>query len=111
MDKFLIMKYFEFSMIDNDSAMDQVHELQVLISKLTNLKVEVPEALQVGGIIEKLPPSWNDYRKKLLHTTKEFYLEYIKKHLRIEEKTRIHVKNFTTESIKKMNYIEGNQNV
>ena len=27
-DKFLIMKYFEFSMIDNVSVMDQVHELQ-----------------------------------------------------------------------------------
>jgi hypothetical protein len=37
--------------------------------------VEVPEALQVGGIIVKLPPSWNEYRKKLLHTTKEFSLE------------------------------------
>jgi len=32
-------------MIDNVSSMDQVHELQVLISKLMNLKVEVPEAL------------------------------------------------------------------
>ena len=67
-DKFLIMKYFEFSMIDNVSAMDQAHELQVLISKLMDLKVKVPEALQVVRIIEKLPTNWNDYRKKLLHT-------------------------------------------
>ena len=68
-DKFLIMKYFEFSMVDSVSVMDQVHELQVLVSKLKDLKVEVPESLQVGGIISKLPPSWNNYRKKLLHTT------------------------------------------
>lgn len=55
-------------MIDNVSAMDQAHELQVLISKLMDLKVKVPEALQVVRIIEKLPTNWNDYRKKLLHT-------------------------------------------
>jgi hypothetical protein len=33
-DKFLIMKYFEFLMIDNVYVMDQVHKLQVLILNL-----------------------------------------------------------------------------
>ena len=33
-EKFLIMKYFEISMVDNVSVMDQVHELQILVSKL-----------------------------------------------------------------------------
>ncbi|XP_058006463.1 uncharacterized protein LOC131181623 [Hevea brasiliensis] len=75
MDKFLIMKYFEFQMVDNISVMYQVHELHVLVSKLKDLKVIVPESLQVGGIIAKLPSSWNDYRKKLLHTTEDFSLE------------------------------------
>ena len=42
-NKFLIMKYFEFSMVDNISAMDQVHELQVLVNKLRDLKVIVVE--------------------------------------------------------------------
>jgi hypothetical protein len=37
-DTYLIMKYFEFSMIDNSSITDQVHELQVLISKLKKWK-------------------------------------------------------------------------
>uniref|UniRef100_A0A2N9I2T5 Uncharacterized protein n=1 Tax=Fagus sylvatica TaxID=28930 RepID=A0A2N9I2T5_FAGSY len=37
-DKFLIMKYFEFAMVDNISVMDQVHELQVLMNKLRDLK-------------------------------------------------------------------------
>jgi hypothetical protein len=40
-DKFLIMKFFEFTMVDNISVMDQVHELQVLVNKLRDLKVEV----------------------------------------------------------------------
>ena len=76
-EKFLTMKYFEFSMVDNVYVMDQVHELQILVSKLKDVKVEVPESLQVGGIIAKLPRSWNGYVKKLLHTTETFSLEQI----------------------------------
>ncbi|KAJ9129757.1 hypothetical protein P3X46_035251, partial [Hevea brasiliensis] len=109
-DKFLIMKYFEFQMVDNISVMDQVHELHVLVSKLKDLKVIVPESLQVGGIIAKLPPSWNDYRKKLLHTTEDFSLEQIQKHLRIEEETRNRDKKFVSESTTKVNFVQGSQN-
>ena len=36
-DKFLIIKYFEFAMVDNISVMDQVHELQVVVNKLRDL--------------------------------------------------------------------------
>jgi hypothetical protein len=80
-DKFLIMKFFEFTLVDNISVMEQVHELQVLVNKLWDLKVEVSEPLQVGAIIAKLPPNWNDYRKKLTHTTEDFTIEQIQKHL------------------------------
>jgi hypothetical protein len=41
---------FEFTMDDNISVMDQVHELQVLVNKLRDLKVEVSEPLQVEAI-------------------------------------------------------------
>ena len=108
-EKFLIMKYFEFSMVDNVSVMDQVHELQILVSKLKDVKVEVPESLQVGGIIAKLPPSWNGYVKKLLHTAETFSLEQIQKHLRIEEETRLRANKFSNESTTKVNFVEGKQ--
>ena len=62
-------------MVGNVSVMDQVHELQVLVNKLRDLKVAISETMQVGAIIAKLPPSWNDYRKKLMHTTKDFTIE------------------------------------
>ncbi|PKI64622.1 hypothetical protein CRG98_015054 [Punica granatum] len=64
-DKFLMMKYFEFKMLDSVPIMDQVHELQIL-----------------------LPSSWNDYRKKLLHMAEDFTMEKILRHLCIEEETR-----------------------
>ena len=50
-DKFLALQFFEFNMVDHISVLDQVHELQILVSKLKDLKVDVGEPLQVGAII------------------------------------------------------------
>uniref|UniRef100_A0A2N9GRF5 CCHC-type domain-containing protein n=2 Tax=Fagus sylvatica TaxID=28930 RepID=A0A2N9GRF5_FAGSY len=88
-DKFIIQKYFDFKMMDNVSVLDQVHELQILVHKLNDLSIKIPELFQVGAIIAKLPPSWNNYRKKLLHMAEELTLEQIGTHLRIEEESRI----------------------
>ena len=56
-------------MVNYVSVLDQVHELQILASKLKDLKVEIPESLQVAAIIAKLPPGWNDYKNKLMHSS------------------------------------------
>ncbi|KAG8472427.1 hypothetical protein CXB51_035377 [Gossypium anomalum] len=56
-------------------------------TELRDLKVAIPELLQVGAIILKLPSSWNNYWKKLLHMAEDFTVEKILKHLRIEEET------------------------
>uniref|UniRef100_A0A2N9GVD6 CCHC-type domain-containing protein n=1 Tax=Fagus sylvatica TaxID=28930 RepID=A0A2N9GVD6_FAGSY len=88
-DKFIIQKYFDFKMMDNVSVLDQVHELQILVHKLNDLSIKIPELFQVGAIIAKLPPSWNNYRKKLLHMAEELTLEQIGTHLRIEKESRI----------------------
>uniref|UniRef100_A0A2N9IVS8 Uncharacterized protein n=1 Tax=Fagus sylvatica TaxID=28930 RepID=A0A2N9IVS8_FAGSY len=86
-DKFIIQKYFDFKMMDNVSVLDQMHELQILVHKLNDLSIKIPELFQVGAIITKLPPSWNNYRKKLLHMAEELTLEQIG--TRIEEESRI----------------------
>ncbi|PKI52899.1 hypothetical protein CRG98_026730 [Punica granatum] len=65
------------------------HILNTLSNQLLHdLKVIIPESLQVGATISKLPSPWNDYRKKLLHMEKDFTVEKILRHLRIEEETR-----------------------
>ena len=87
-DKFLVSKYFEFIMVDTKSILDQIHELQIIVAKLRELKVEISESFQVGAIIAKLPQSWNDYRKKLLHSKENITLEELQKHLVIEKETR-----------------------
>ncbi|OMO52139.1 Zinc finger, CCHC-type [Corchorus capsularis] len=49
--------------------------------------------IRVGVIVTKLPSSWNGFRKKMLHDSKDYTLEELLKHLRIEEESRGRDKN------------------
>ena len=87
-NKYLVSKYLEFHMIDDKPIMEQVHELQVLVNKLTALSIVLPELFQVGAVLAKLPPSWKDFSKKMMHRSDDFSLDDLMKHLRIEEEAR-----------------------
>ena len=63
--------------------MDQVHENQILTSKLSDLDIKVPDSLQVGVVLSKLPPFWNEYRKKMLHSTINCTFDQFQTHLQI----------------------------
>ncbi|XP_059315644.1 uncharacterized protein LOC132066334 [Lycium ferocissimum] len=91
--KFLVSKYFEFKFNDDMPILAQVHELQVIVNQLRVARIELPASFQVGAIITKLPASWKGYMKKILHDSKDFSLEEIQKHLRIEEESRERDKN------------------
>lgn len=97
-DRFLTMKFFEFQMLNNKSVVNQVDELLLLVSRLKDLSIEVSDQRQVGAVIAKLPSTWNDYRKKLLHTSENFTIDQLTKHIRIEEETRIRENKFALES-------------
>ncbi|RVW95711.1 Retrovirus-related Pol polyprotein from transposon TNT 1-94 [Vitis vinifera] len=86
--KFLISQYIDFKFFDEKPLLPQIHELQVIVNKLKVLKIELPEAFQVGAIVAKLPSSWKGYRKRILHKSEDYSLEEIQKHLRIEEELR-----------------------
>ena len=51
------------------------------------------EQFLVGVMIEKLPPSWSGYRKKIINKNEEILLDDILKHLRIGEESRSRDKN------------------
>src|SRR3954471_21878378 len=92
-------------MVDNKSIMYQIHELQVIVNKLTILKIILPEIFQVGVIISKLPSSWKGFAKKLMHKSEDFTLEENQKTLRIEEEARKRMsKNYNQEGI---NFVQG----
>ncbi|GKA18826.1 glucose-6-phosphate isomerase 1, chloroplastic [Tanacetum coccineum] len=51
-----------------------------------------------------------DSVKKLMHTSEDFTLDQIQKHLRIEEETRICEKNLNGASSSKVNYVDSRKN-
>ncbi|XP_075664674.1 uncharacterized protein LOC142634263 [Castanea sativa] len=87
-NKFIIQEYFDYKILDNISVLDQVHELQILVNKLCDLSINIPKSFQVAAIIAKLPPIWNNFRKKLLHMSEDLTLEQFG-HLQIEEESRV----------------------
>nr|KAJ0197577.1 hypothetical protein LSAT_V11C700367030 [Lactuca sativa] len=88
-NKYLVSKYLEFQMADDKSIMEQVHELQVMVNKLNALSISIPELFQVGAIIAKLPHSWKNFSKRMMHKSEDYSLEDLMKHLCIEEVTHI----------------------
>ena len=74
-NKFIIQKYFDYKILNNISVLDQVYELKILVNKLRDLSINIPKSFQVGAIIAKLLPSWNNFRKKLLHMSEDLTLE------------------------------------
>ena len=107
------MQYFEFKMVDKKPIMDQIHELQILVSKLSYLEVKIFDALQIGAILSKLPSSWNNYRKQILHCTDQLTVEQFRTHLQIESETcardaLVQVSSSTVNNVSQNN--SGNEN-
>ena len=53
----------------------------------------------MGTIIAKLPPSWNNFRKKLLHISEDLTLEQFGQHLQIEEESRVRDRTNTNSKV------------
>ncbi|GKF11029.1 hypothetical protein Tco_0048955, partial [Tanacetum coccineum] len=78
--------------------------------KGSTLRFDQPVQVMVVTIITKLPSFWHNYKKKLMHTSEDFTLNQIQKHLRIEEETRIYEKNLNGASSTKVNYVDSGKN-
>ena len=75
-------------MTDDKSVEAQSHELQKIAHEITSEGINLDDQFQVAVIIDKLPPSWKDFKNQLRHKTKEFSLESLITRLRIEEEAR-----------------------
>ena len=83
----MISQNFDFKFFGDKPILPQIYELQIIFNKLKVLKIELPEAFQVGATVAKLPPTWKSYRKRILHKNEDYSLEEIQKHIRIEEES------------------------
>ncbi|GJY33693.1 putative polyprotein, partial [Tanacetum coccineum] len=62
-------------MTDDKSVEAQSHELQKVAHEIISEGMSLDEQFQVAVIIDKLPPSWKEFKNVLRHKTKEFSLE------------------------------------
>ncbi|XP_019158388.1 PREDICTED: uncharacterized protein LOC109155106 [Ipomoea nil] len=84
-----VNKYIQFQILDGISILDQVIELNNIADSIMASGVLVDENFHVSAIISKLPPSWKDYRVKLMNE-KFLPLKMLMHRLKTEEDSRDH---------------------
>ncbi|KAL5857034.1 hypothetical protein ACOSQ3_004492 [Xanthoceras sorbifolium] len=78
----------KYQMTDDKSVEAQSHELQKIAHEIISEGMSLDEQFQIVVLIDKLPPSWKDFKSVLRYKTKEFSLENLITRLRIEEEAR-----------------------
>ncbi|GKA11980.1 hypothetical protein Tco_0691526 [Tanacetum coccineum] len=87
--KFLVSDFTNYKMADSRPVMEQYNKLLGIIGRFTQHKMNMDEAIQVSCIIDKLPPSWKDFKHTLKHKKEELTLVELGSHMRIEESLRV----------------------
>ncbi|KAK4383708.1 Retrovirus-related Pol polyprotein from transposon TNT 1-94 [Sesamum angolense] len=86
--KYIVGKWLQFQIVDGKSIMDQVHEYENIVADVLNEDMKMCEILQANVLLEKFPPSWNDYRNHLKHNKRDLTLQELISHMRTEEANR-----------------------
>ncbi|KZV56992.1 hypothetical protein F511_08150 [Dorcoceras hygrometricum] len=86
--KFLVGRFLDFKMQDSNPVISQVQELHLILHGIHAEGMTLSESFQVAAIIEKLSPTWKDFKNCLKHKRKEMNVEEIIVRLRIEEDNR-----------------------
>nr|KAJ0206517.1 hypothetical protein LSAT_V11C500250200 [Lactuca sativa] len=86
--KFLVSNFMGYKMIDSRPVMEQFHKMLRILGQFTQHNLKMDEAISVAMIIDKLPPSWKDFKHNLKHNKEELTLTQLGSHLRIEESIR-----------------------
>nr|GEV32420.1 zinc finger, CCHC-type [Tanacetum cinerariifolium] len=71
------------------NVLEQYNKLLGILERFTQHKMNMDEPIQVSCIIDKLPPSWKDFKHTLKHLKEEITLVELGNHLRIEESLRM----------------------
>ncbi|GJV82536.1 hypothetical protein Tco_1522434 [Tanacetum coccineum] len=102
--KFIVSKFNSYKMVDLRPIMDQMYELEHILSIFTQNNMNMDESIQVASIIDKLPSTWKDVKKNLKHRKDDLSLKDLGKHLLIEELYRL--ENKTNDDISKVHVME-----
>ncbi|KAL3506877.1 hypothetical protein ACH5RR_032259 [Cinchona calisaya] len=86
---FIVNKYVDFKIDDSKSIIDQINEMNDIVTQCADVGEPISEAFQVSTIIGKLPPSWKDYQKVLKHKEKPLNLDQLLQHIQIENEAEL----------------------
>ncbi|GJX04759.1 zinc finger, CCHC-type containing protein [Tanacetum coccineum] len=86
--KFLVSNFTNYKMTDLRPGLEQYNELLGILGRFTQHNMNMDESIKVSCIIDKLPPSWKDFKHTLKHLKEELTLIELGSHLRIEESLR-----------------------
>ena len=85
---YVMEQFYDYKMTDERPVVQQAHEIQSLAKKLEYFKCVLPDKFVAGGIIAKLPPSWNNFATSLKNKRQEFSVADLIGTLDVEEKAR-----------------------
>nr|GEX20616.1 zinc finger, CCHC-type [Tanacetum cinerariifolium] len=86
--KFLVSNFNNNKIVDYILVMEQYNELLRILGQYTQHGLKIDESNYVSSIIDKLPPSWKDFKHTLKHGKDDLFLVQLGSHLRIEESLR-----------------------
>ncbi|KAA0049696.1 ty1-copia retrotransposon protein [Cucumis melo var. makuwa] len=87
--KYVVGKWLQFQMTDDKPVVEQIHEYENPVANVLSEGMKMCEILQENVLLEKFPPSWNDYRSHLKHKKKDLKLQELISHMRTEEANRL----------------------
>jgi hypothetical protein len=87
--KFLVSNFTNYKMNDSRPVMEQYNETLRILGQVAQHEMKMDESISVSSIIDKLTPSWNDFKHMLKYKKEELTLAQLGSHLRIEESLRV----------------------
>nr|GEV86062.1 zinc finger, CCHC-type [Tanacetum cinerariifolium] len=91
--KFPVSNFNNYKMVDSRPVMEQYNELIRILGQYTQHGLKMDESISVSSIIDKLPPSWKDFKHTLKHGKDDLSMVQLGSHLRIEESLRVQDSN------------------
>ncbi|KAK2999128.1 hypothetical protein RJ639_022922, partial [Escallonia herrerae] len=95
-------------MVDGRSVMEQFNEIKSILDHYSQHKLALDEFIVVTSIIDKLPPSWKNFRNSLKHRKEDTNLDELGTHLRIEEDLRKEEKSKSEAQFEDYNWRNSN---
>nr|GEV06252.1 zinc finger, CCHC-type [Tanacetum cinerariifolium] len=65
--KFLVSNFNNYKMVDSRPVMEQYNELLRILGQYTQHGLKMDESISFSSIVNKLPPSWKDFKHTLKH--------------------------------------------